>query len=337
MEKVLVTGGSGFIALHCIDQLLEKGFMVRTTIRSESRKDEIIKAMDKYPNLDQNLEFHICDLLEDKGWDVAVEGCDYVLHVASPFILEVPSDEDVLIRPAVDGTLRVLNACSKANVKKVVLTSSVAAVAYGHGREKTFDESDWSNTDEDSGITPYAKSKTLAEKAAWEFVEKLDTNNKFDFTVINPVGVFGPMLTSDMGTSNSLVSKLINGELPACPATHMGYVDVRDVARAHVFSMLNSSTNDKRIIVSESEMFFVDVGRILNNAGFKKSPTKQMPNWLVKILAIFVKELSGVTKSLGKRVDTDKSRAKSLFDWDYISAKDSIVDTANQLSSMDKK
>ena len=136
MEKVLVTGGSGFIALHCIDQLLEKGFMVRTTIRSESRKDEIIKAMDKYPNLDQNLEFHICDLLEDKGWDVAVEGCDYVLHVASPFILEVPSDEDVLIRPAVDGTLRVLNACSKANVKKVVLTSSVAAVAYGHGDEK---------------------------------------------------------------------------------------------------------------------------------------------------------------------------------------------------------
>ena len=337
MEKVLVTGGSGFIALHCIDQLLEKGFMVRTTIRSESRKDEISKAMDKYPSLDQNLEFHICDLLEDKGWDAAVDGCDYVLHVASPFILEVPSDEDVLIRPAVDGTLRVLNACSKANVKKVVLTSSVAAVAYGHGREKTFDESDWSNTDEDSGITPYAKSKTLAEKAAWEFVEKLDTNNKFDFTVINPVGVFGPMLTSDMGTSNSLVSKLINGELPACPATHMGYVDVRDVARAHVFSMLNSSTNDKRIIVSESEMFFVDVGRILNNAGFKKSPTKQMPNWLVKILAIFVKELSGVTKSLGKRVDTDKSRAKSLFDWDYISAKDSIVDTANQLSSMDKK
>ena len=335
MEKVLVTGGSGFIALHCIDQLLEKGFMVRTTIRSESRKDEIIKAMDKYPNLDQNLEFHICDLLEDKGWDVAVEGCDYVLHVASPFILEVPSDEDVLIRPAVDGTLRVLNACSKANVKKVVLTSSVAAVAYGHGDEKTFDESDWSNTGEDSGITPYAKSKTLAEKAAWDFVDKLDADNHFDFTVINPVGVFGPMLTSDMGTSNSLVSKLINGELPACPATHMGYVDVRDVAKAHIFSMLNGSTNDKRIIVSESEMFFVDVGRILNDAGFKKSPTKQMPNWLVKFLALFIKELSGVTKSLGKRVDTDKSLAKSLFDWEYISAKDSIIDTAEQLSTTD--
>ena len=335
MEKVLVTGGSGFIALHCIDQLLEKGFMVRTTIRSESRKDEINKAMEKYQNLHQNLEFHICDLLEDKGWDAAVDGCDYVLHVASPFILEVPSDEDVLIRPAVDGTLRVLNACSKANVKKVVLTSSVAAVAYGHGKEKTFDESDWSNTGDDSGITPYAKSKTLAEKAAWEYVDNLDADNRFDFTVINPVGVFGPMLTSDMGTSNSLVSKLINGELPACPATHMGYVDVRDVAKAHIFSMLNSSTNDKRIIVSESEMFFVDVGRILNDAGFKKSPTKQMPNWLVKFLALFIKELSGVTKSLGKRVDTDKSLAKSLFDWEYISAKDSIIDTAEQLSTSD--
>ena len=337
MEKVLVTGGSGFIALHCIDQLLEKGFMVRTTIRSESRKDEINKAMDKYPNLDQNLEFHICDLLKDEGWEAAVDGCDYVLHVASPFILEVPSDENVLIKPAVDGTLRVLNACSKAHVKKVVLTSSVAAVAYGHGVEKTYDESDWSNTGEDSGITPYAKSKTLAEKAAWNFVEELDTDKKFDFTVINPVGVFGPMLTRDIGTSNSLVSRLINGELPACPATHMGYVDVRDVAKAHVFSMLNSSTNNKRIIVSESEMFFVDVGRILNEAGFKKSPTKQMPNWLVKFLAIFIKELSGVTKSLGRRVDTDKSLAKSLFDWQYITAKDSILDTANQLATFDDK
>ena len=337
MEKVLVTGGSGFIALHCIDQLLEKGFMVRTTIRSESRKDEINKAMDKYPNLDQNLEFHICDLLKDEGWEAAVDGCDYVLHVASPFILEVPSDENVLIKPAVDGTLRVLNACSKAHVKKVVLTSSVAAVAYGHGAEKTYDESDWSNTGEDSGITPYAKSKTLAEKAAWNFVEELDPDKKFDFTVINPVGVFGPMLTRDIGTSNSLVSRLINGELPACPATHMGYVDVRDVAKAHVFSMLNSSTNNKRIIVSESEMFFVDVGRILNEAGFKKSPTKQMPNWLVKFLAIFIKELSGVTKSLGRRVDTDKSLAKSLFDWQYITAKDSILDTANQLATFDDK
>ena len=337
MEKVLVTGGSGFIALHCIDQLLEKGFMVRTTIRSESRKDEINKAMDKYPNLDQNLEFHICDLLEDKGWETAVDGCDYVLHVASPFILEVPSDENVLIKPAVDGTLRVLNACSKTDVKKVVLTSSVAAVAYGHGAEKTYDESDWSNTGEDSGITPYAKSKTLAERAAWSFVDKLDPDKKFDFTVINPVGVFGPMLTRDIGTSNSLVSRLINGELPACPATHMGYVDVRDVAKAHVFSMLNSSTNNKRIIVSESEMFFVEVGRILNEAGFKKSPTKQMPNWLVKLLSLFIKELSGVTKSLGRRVDTDKSLAKSLFDWQYISAKDSILDTANQLATFDEK
>ena len=158
MDKVLVTGGSGFIALHCIDQLLEKGYAVRTTIRSESRIDEIKKAMNKYPNLDQNLEFHICDLLEDNGWDDAVNGCEYVLHVASPFILEVPSDEDILIRPAVDGTLRVLKACSRSNVKKVVLTSSVAAVAYGHEKSIIYDESVWSNTGDDSGITPFAKS-----------------------------------------------------------------------------------------------------------------------------------------------------------------------------------
>ena len=335
-RKILLTGISGWIAKHTAIELLNSGYEVLGTVRNKNLIEQTKETISKYASIDK-LSFVELDLVKDDGWDEAAKGCKYIFHIASPFPMKVSRNRESLLPPAVDGTLRVLKACSRTNVKKVVLTSSVAAVAYGHEKSKIYDESDWSNTGDDSGITPYAKSKTLAEKAAWDFLDTLDSDNKFDFTVINPVGVFGPMLTSDIGTTNSLVSKLINGELPACPATHMGYVDVRDVAKAHIFSMLNESTNEKRIIVSESEMFFVDVGRILNDAGFKKSPTKQMPNWLVKILALFVKELSGVTKSLGKRVDTDKSRAKSLFDWDYISAKDSIVDTANQLSAMDKK
>ena len=333
--RLYETAGQGFEitkeTLHLCTQESSDKNITQTTVIKTPKKSIIPRGINQkeYVNNIYNNEINF-------GIGPAGTGKTYLAVAAAvDALLNEKVERIVLIRPAVDGTLRVLNACSKADVKKVVLTSSVAAVAYGHDSEKIFDESDWSNTGGESGITPYAKSKTLAEKAAWEFVNKLAIDNKFDFTVINPVGVFGPMLTNDMGTSNSLVSKLINGELPACPATHMGYVDVRDVAKAHIFSMLNSSTNGKRIIVSESEMFFVDVGRILNDAGFKKSPTKQMPNWLVKFLALFIKELSGVTKSLGKRVDTDKSLAKSLFDWEYISAKDSIIDTAEQLSTSD--
>ena len=332
MEKVLVTGGSGFIALHCVQQLLDQGYAVRSTVRSESKKQEIIDSMEKHTLNSNNLEIVMADLLQDEGWSEAVAGCDYVLHVASPFILEVPSDEDILIKPAVEGTLRVLNACKENKVKKVVLTSSVAAVAYGHKEQKVFNENDWSDTG--PGITPYAKSKTLAEKAAWDFVGSLDDDERFDFTVINPVAVTGPMLTSDIGTSNDLLVKLANGSIPACPRTHMGFIDVRDVAKAHIFSMKSEATNNERIIVSDKEMFFVEMGRVLNDAGFKKAPTREMPNFMVRVMALFIKELSGVVGSLGKKVTTDKSKAKTLFNWDYVSAEDSAIEATKQLVSM---
>ena len=332
MEKVLVTGGSGFIALHCVQQLLDKGYEVKSTVRSESKKQEILDSMSKNSSNSNNLEIVMADLLKDEGWDEAVEGCDYVLHVASPFILEIPSDENVLIKPAVEGTLRVLKACKTNKVRKVVLTSSVAAVAYGHKEQKVFNENDWSNTG--PGITPYAKSKTLAEKAAWDYVNTLSDDDKFDFTVINPVAVTGPMLTSDIGTSNDLLVKLAGGSIPACPRTHMGFVDVRDVAKAHIFSMKSAATNNERIIVSDKEMFFVEMSRVLNTAGFKKAPTREMPNLLVRIMSLFIKELGGVVNSLGKEVNTDKSKAKALFDWEYISAEDSAIEATEQLVSM---
>ncbi len=333
METVLVTGGTGFIGLHCLQQLLDKGYKVRTTIRSESRKQEVLEAMKKHSSNCENLEFYIADLLKDDGWKEAVEGSKYVLHVASPFFLGEPENEDVFIKPAVEGTLRVLKACADADVQKVVLTSSFAAVGYGHPREKeVYTEEDWSSVDGE--ISAYAKSKTLAEKAAWEFVENLEESKKFDLTVINPVAVTGPMLTSDIGSSNDFLLKLISGSMPACPKIHMGYIDVRDVAKAHIFSMTEEKTNGERIIVSENEMFFAEVGKTLNEAGFKKSPTKELPNFLVKIMSFFVGELKTLISALDRRGDIDKTKAERFFNWEYISTEQSVTETAQQLQEM---
>ena len=333
METVLVTGGTGFIGLHCLQQLLDKGYKVKTTIRSESRKQEVMEAMKKHSSNFENLEFFIADLLSDDGWSEAVNGSKYVLHVASPFFLGEPENEDVFIKPAVEGTLRVLKACADADVKKVVLTSSFAAVGYGHPKEKeVYTEEDWSSVDGE--ISPYAKSKTLAEKAAWEFVENLEESKKFELTVINPVAVTGPMLTSDIGSSNDFLLKLISGSMPACPKIHMGYIDVRDVAKAHIFSMTEEKTNGERIIVSENEMFFAEVGKTLNEAGFKKSPTKEMPNFLVKIMSLFVGELKTLLSALNRKGDIDKTKAHSFFNWDYISTEQSVTETAQQLQDM---
>ena len=333
METVLVTGGTGFIGLHCLQQLLDKGYKVRTTIRSESRKQEVLEAMKKHSSNCENLEFYIADLLKDDGWKEAVEGSKYVLHVASPFFLGEPENEGVFIKPAVEGTLRVLKACADADVQKVVLTSSFAAVGYGHPREKeVYTEEDWSSVDGE--ISAYAKSKTLAEKAAWEFVENLEESKKFDLTVINPVAVTGPMLTSDIGSSNDFLLKLISGSMPACPKIHMGYIDVRDVAKAHIFSMTEEKTNGERIIVSENEMFFAEVGKTLNEAGFKKSPTKELPNFLVKIMSFFVGELKTLLSALDRKGDIDKTKAERFFNWEYISTEQSVTETAQQLQDM---
>jgi len=331
MDKVLVTGATGFIALHCIQQLLDQGYQVKGTVRSITKKNEVIDSMKKNSLHPENLTIVYADLLKDEGWNEAVEGCRYVLHVASPFVLEEPNHEDDLIKPAVDGTLRVLNACKDNRVEKVVLTSSFAAIGYGND-EKIFDETDWSNTD--STIGAYAKSKTLAEKAAWSFVNELPDQDKFNLTVLNPVAVTGPMLSDDIGTSNTLFVQLLDGSIPACPRIHIGFVDVRDVAKAHIFSMTAEKTNGERIIVSEKEMFFAEMGRVLKDAGYDKSPTREIPNFMLKIMAIFIKKLSGMKRSVGRKVVSDKSKSKELFDWEYITAEDSAVESAKQLESM---
>ena len=331
MEKVLVTGATGFIGLHCVQQLLEAGYAVRGTVRSLSREQEVRDAMTKAGTSDEHLELVEADLMSDAGWPEAVTGCDYVMHVASPFIKGVPKDEDELIQPAVQGTERALSAAINAGVKKVVLTSSCAAIVARGGKGKThFTEDDW--TDTSSNRTPaYYKSKTLAEQRAWELVEAQTGDQKTELSVINPAGVVGPMLSRDIGTSNAFIAEVIKGEVPGCPKLHLGFVDVRDVASAHLAAMTRSEASGERFIISERELWFKEISDLLREAGYEKSPTRVLPTWLVKLLAIFSADLKQIAGMAGQATYTPADKARKLLGWQPRNVEGSLVETANQL------
>jgi nucleoside-diphosphate-sugar epimerase len=246
-ETVLVSGGSGFIGVHCILQLLDAGYRVRTTLRSLQREAEVL-AMLKTGGArnTQSLSFYQADLLSDDGWNEAVSGCDYVLHVASPFPAAVPKHEDELIVPAREGTLRVLTAARYAGVRRVVLTSSFAAIAYGHEQtDKVYTEESWTNSDHPK-VTAYIKSKTLAERAAWDFLSR--DGGALELTTVNPVGVMGPVLGLDNSASIEYVLRMMNGALPGSPRLCLNIVDVRDVADLHLRAMLHPAANGERFL-----------------------------------------------------------------------------------------
>ena len=327
MKKVLVTGTTGFIGLHCVQQLLEKGFAVNGTLRSFDRKDEVINALSSHNTSTEHLSLFETDLLEDKGWDEAIEGCEYVLHVASPFVL-TPESEDFFVKPAVEGSLRVLKLANKHKIKKLVLTSSFAAMADTLEEKDSFDETDWSDPNK-KNIRSYGKSKTLAEKAAWDYMAS--NTPSFSLTVINPVAVTGPSLSKDIGTSNSIVGQMINGNVPGTAKVHIGYVDVRDVAAAHITAMLNNQTDGERIIVFEKTLWMDEVATILRDAGFDKAPSKVMPKWAMHIMSIFKKDLKFIVPLINKKRHIHSTKATDLLHWEPISAEESIVATAKQL------
>jgi dihydroflavonol-4-reductase len=328
VEKVLVTGATGFIGLHCIKQLLDRGYSVNGTLRSLDRQAEVIDTLERNNTPTRHLSLFEVDLNRDSGWNSAIRGCNYVLHVASPFVL-TDEDEDFFVKPAVEGVQRALKFSKKHNVKKVILTSSFAAIHETlNDRQESFNEEDWSNPNK-PGISFYAKSKTMAELAAWEFMEM--ENPDFSLAVINPVLVMGPSLTKDIGTSNSLVKNMINGSVPGTPKIHIGIVDVRDVASAHILAIESSGANGERIIVSEKELWVHEVAAILRDAGFNKTPKVVFPKWLMKIVALFRKDLALMIPMIGKRRDVSSSKARELLGWKPIKAELSIIDTAQQL------
>ena len=316
MEKVLITGASGYIALYCIVESLKNGFSVKASLRNMSREDEVRKAVKRETD-DDNLEVCKLDLLDDEGWEEAAWDCDYLLHPASPFITYEPKDENELIKPAKKGTLRALRAANKAGIKKIVLTSSIAAIAYGH-EKNIVTENDWTDTTQDVGA--YTKSKTLAEKAAWDFIKSKE-NNSMVMTTIHPGFVFGPLLSNDTkGASADLMIRIMTGKFPAIPAIYFTVVDVRDIAMLHVKALTNKESDGRRLLTTSSKGYHMkEISKILNNDGFKKAPTKELPTLMLKFLAPFSSEMKSVLKNVKRgKYDADISLATKIFDWKSI-------------------
>ena len=327
MEKVLVTGGSGYIGLHCISLLLKEGYAVRTSLRSMERKKEILEALSGLIKNDESLEFCELDLMRDEGWDAAVKGCSYVLHVASPVYEKNMQDENSFIQPAKEGLLRALKPAIKYKIKRFVMTSSIAAITQGH-EDKEIDESFWSVIDENT--LPYIKSKTYAEKEMWDYMNQIEETKKIEVCTINPSFVFGPSLTHDMGASNLLIRALLVGKLPALAKIQFNVVNVLDVAKAHVLALKSDSAAGQRFIVSEKALWLSDIAEILKNNGFKKVPTIVAPNFLLGFLSFFLKDIALFKDRLGKSQITKSDNAKKLLEWKPGFVEDAIVDTAKK-------
>ena len=337
MGKVLVTGGSGFIGSHCILQLLAAGHEVRTTVRSLRRADAV-RAMLRQGGAEPGgqLSFAEADLERDAGWLEAVAGCDHVLHVASPFPPTLPKHEDELIVPAREGALRVLRAARDAGVRRVVLTSSFAAVGYGHPPQAAaFDETSWTDVDGDD-VQPYAKSKTLAERAAWDFIAR--EGGALELSVVNPVGVFGPVLGPDYSTSILLVQRLMDGAMPGCPQLHFGVVDVRDVADLHLRAMSDPAAKGERFLAVAGDFMSIrDIAMALRRRlgpAARKVPTLQLPNWLVRLAALRDPAVKQIIPELGKRKNATGAKARRVLGWSPRANEDAVVATAESLARL---
>jgi dihydroflavonol-4-reductase len=327
--KVLVTGGSGFLGGWCIVTLLEEGHSVRTTLRDLAREGEVRAAVGSVTDPGDRLEVAKADLTSDGGWAEAVAGCDYVLHVASPLPPKQPKDPDEVIVPARDGTLRVLGAGLDAGVKRVVITSSVAAIRGGSksADDRPLTEEDWSDPD-DLELTPYSRSKTIAERAAWELVRSRDVPDRL--AAVNPGAIVGPLLSDDASYSLQAISRMLGG-MPGVPHLGFSFVDVRDVAKLHVLAMTAPEAGGERFIAVERFLWMAEVGAVLRErlgerAG--KVPTRTVPNFLVRGLALFDGELRGVVSDLGAKVTYSADKAKSRLGWSPRPAEDAITECA---------
>ena len=333
-ECVLVTGGSGFIGAHCILRLLGTGYRVRTTVRSLEREADV-RAMLKAGGAEPGgaLSFVAADLLSDAGWPQAVAQCDFVLHVASPFPAGVPNHEDDLIVPAREGGLRVLRAARDAGVKRVVLTSSFAAIGYGSKpTDVPYSEENW--TDLSGGnVSAYVKSKTLAERAAWDFIAR--EGGALELSVINPVAVFGPVLGPDYSTSIHLLRRLMDGDMPGVPRLSFGAVDVRDVADLHLRAMISPAAKGQRFLaVAGKFMSIEEIAQVLRaNMGdaARRVPTKVLPNWLLRIAAMRDRTVQQIVPELGKVKSASNDKARRTLGWAPRSNEDAIVAAAESL------
>jgi dihydroflavonol-4-reductase len=336
MSTVLVTGGSGFIAGHTILQLLAAGHRVRTTVRS-ARREIPLRATLKFAGAgadsDAALTVHVADLLDDAGWPQAISGCDYVLHMASPFPLGIPAHENDLIVPAREGALRVLRLARDAGVRRVVLTSSFAAIGYGHPpRTEPFTEADWTDPAV-PGLTAYAKSKTLAERAAWDFIAREGAAP--ELSVINPVAVLGPVQGPDFATSIQLVKRMLDGGMPGAPRLSFGVVDVRDVADLHLRAMNDPAACGQRFLaVAGDFMCLIEIANLLRDRLgeiARKVPRRELPDWVVRLGALFNPAARQILPELGKFKNATNEKARRVLHWAPRSNAESLLATADSL------
>ncbi|KAL7079414.1 hypothetical protein ACQ4LE_001447 [Meloidogyne hapla] len=330
---VLVTGASGFLGAHCVKQLLFSGYSVRGTVRSLQNKTKVQPLIDlasSFPK--ENFKLIEADLTNKECWKEAIINCFYVLHVASPF--PIAADEKI-VNIAVQGTLNVLKACSDINskVKKVVLTSSCAAINEGHDSEnRLFSEEDWTKTD-NKKVLPYSRSKTEAEKAAWEFVKNFKENdNKFALTCLNPTLIVGPVLIDIQGTSITILRRFLNNEMPLIPALQLALVDVIDCAKAHILAMTNSESDNQRILItSQPSYWFKDIAKILAKEFEKQGywlPRYEAPYFGVWLYSFFDSEASSVLSRLNRQILFDNSKAKKLLGIEFRNPEISLIEMA---------
>ena len=333
-KKVLVTGASGFIAQQLIIDLLERGYSVRGTVRSLKKADQLLSVLAKHSTHASEIELVEADLESDTGWPGAVADINCVMHVASPFPLAAPKDPMELIIPARDGTLRALRAARDAGVPHVVITSSMAAVGFGHKElPELLTEDDWSNPNNTRDCPPYHASKTIAEKAAWDFVAK--EAPEMALSVINPVGVFGPVRSADVRTSLSLIDMLLQGKIPMAPDAGTQVVDVRDVSTAHIAAMEKPEARGERFIVAADYLTMLETAAILAKEFPEyaaKMPTRKIPSFIIKALAPFNSTMKSAASELGKRRYCSGEKAqRMLLERPYISGSDAVIASAQTL------
>lgn len=329
LETVLVTGGSGFVGGWAVAELLKRGYSVRTTVRSLDKEARVRSAIAIETNAGQDLSFFAADLMTDAGWDEAVEGCDYVLHIAAPVGVHAPRNPDDLIVPTREGALRVLRAACRANVRRVVMTSAVEACRPPmKSPDAVVDESRWTDTN-DIGIGPYRLTKTLAERAAWDFMER--QSGPTTLTTILPAAIQGPVFTLDYADSLELVVRMLTGKLPRYPNLGFCVVDVRDVADLHIRAMTTSEAGGERFIAASDWMWMADIASLLRaelGDAASKAPTRPMPDLVLRIVARFNRELQFVVPLLRRKHVFSSAKAEAVLGWQPRPAATTIVDSA---------